>query len=106
MTRNDFYTHVANGNLTEEVRSYAQTQVNKYLEETSAKEAENAKYIEALLAYLKTQSEPVRAAEIAEALDCTTSKATSLCKKLVENSVLTRESAVYNKRSIYVYKLA
>lgn len=106
MTKNEFYTNVANGNLTDETRAYAQNEIDKFAEAEAEKNAKNATLIEAILAYLKTCSEAVRAHEIAEAVDISTSKVTSLCKKLTADGTLVRDSIVFDKRSVYVYKLA
>lgn len=106
MTRNDFMKNVAQNNITEEVIAYAQTEYAKVAEDEERKNAENATLVAAITEYLSAQTELKRASEIAEAVDCTTSKASNLCKKMAENGTLVRESVVFDKRSVYAYKIS
>lgn len=105
MTKNEFFTNVANENLTPETLAYARAEVEKVAKQNAVKAEENAIVANAICEFLATQNEPVKAGLIAEAIDSTTSKVTSVCKGLVAEGRISRDSAVIDKRSVYVYAL-
>lgn len=103
MTNREFYTAVANGNITEEVIAHASTAITKLdaaLEKRknapNKKDAENAPILEAITNALTT--EPVVAADIAAMVGISVQKASSLLRKLVASGVATVTEVKVPKR--------
>ena len=89
MTRLEFFTNVANGTLTDEVKAYAAEQATK-LGTPTPQQIENAALKENIAAFLKTKSEPVIGAEIAKEFEISSSKATGLCGSMVKDGILVK----------------
>ena len=94
MTNREFYTMVANGTLTEEVITKANEEIVK-LDERNAKRAskpskkslENEPIKAKIVEFLADGSH--LASEIASGCEISTSKASALCRQLVESGSLT-----------------
>lgn len=94
MTNREFYTMVANGTLTEEVIAKANEEIVK-LDERNAKRAskpskkslENEPIKAKIVEFLADGSH--LASEIASGCEISTSKASALCRQLVESGSLT-----------------
>ena len=94
MTNREFYTMVANGTLTEEVITKANEEIAK-LDERNAKRAskpskkslENEPIKAKIVEFLADGSH--LASEIASGCEISTSKASALCRQLVESGSLT-----------------
>ena len=94
MTNREFYTMVANGTLTEEVIAKANEEIVK-LDERNAKRAskpskkslENEPIKAKIVEFLASGSH--LASEIASGCEISTSKASALCRQLVESGSLT-----------------
>lgn len=86
MTNKEFYTAVSNNNITEDVIAHATEALRKMEEATTArataKNAEDAPLVEAVVALLTNAPRVYTAAEIAAQVGVHTSKATNLCKKI------------------------
>lgn len=89
MTRVEFFTAVANAQITDEVKAYAAEQATK-LATPTPKQVENASLKEEIVKYLSEQSEPVIGAEIAKQFELSTSKVTGLCGVLVKDGILAK----------------
>lgn len=105
MTNREFFTAVANGNVTEEVIAHASAAISKLdaaLEKRkntpSKKDVENAPILEAITNALTT--EPVVAADIATAVGISTQKASSLLRKLVASGVATVTEVKVPKKGV------
>ena len=94
MTNREFFTMVANGTLTEEVITKANEEIAK-LDERNAKRAskpskkslENEPIKAKIVEFLASGSH--LASEIASGCEISTSKASALCRQLVESGSLT-----------------
>ena len=94
MTNREFYTMVANGTLTEEVIAKANEEITK-LDARNAKRAstpskkslENEPIKAKIVEFLASGSH--LASEIASGCEISTSKASALCRQLVESGSLT-----------------
>ena len=92
MTNREFYTNIANGNITEAEKEFALAAIAK-MDETnekrknkpSKKAEENAPVIEALTNALT--NDPQTAADLAAAVGISTQKASSLLRQIVANGV-------------------
>ena len=116
MTNREFYTNIANGNITEAEKEFALAAIAKMDEtnekrknKTSPKEkekaAENAKFDELVLGVLT--NEPQIEADIATALGVTGPKARASLKRLVETNVIIKsEVKVPKKGVVKAYALA
>lgn len=89
MTQKDFFTAVANGNITDEVKAYATERAEK-LSAPTPKQVENAALSANIAEFLATQTEPIIGAEIAKHFEVSTSKVTGLCGVMVKNGQLTK----------------
>ena len=89
MTRVEFFTAVANAQITDEVKAYAAEQATKLATPTS-KQIENASIKEEIVKFLSEQTEPVIGADIAKQFEISTSKVTGLCGVLVKDGVLAK----------------
>ena len=112
MTNREFYTMVANGTLTEEVIAKANEEIVK-LDERNAKRAskpskkslENEPIKAKIVEFLADGSH--LASEIAQGCEISTSKASALCRQLVEVGTLTVEDVkVKGKGTQKSYSLA
>ena len=116
MTNREFFTNIANGNITEAEKEFALAAIAKMDEtnekrknKTSPKEkekaAENAKFDELVLGVLT--NEPQIEADIATALGVTGPKARASLKRLVETNVIIKsEVKVPKKGVVKAYALA
>lgn len=89
MTRVEFFTAVANAQITDEVKAYAAEQAEK-LAAPTPKQIENTSLKEEIVKFLSEQTEPVIGAEIAKQFKISTSKVTGLCGVLVKDGILTK----------------
>lgn len=89
MTRVEFFTAVANAQITDEVKAYAAEQATK-LAAPTPKQIENASLKEEIVKFLGEQTEPVIGADIAKQFEISTSKVTGLCGVLVKDGILTK----------------
>ena len=109
MTKNEFYTAVINGNITEEVKEKA-AELREALTKVSAKEMEKRSANSSMLAKIVSEiltDQPMTAAEIAEAVEATPQKISSLMSRAPEGmfEVMEVKNAKGNKvKGFYVPK--
>lgn len=111
MTNREFYTAVANGNITEEVVAHATSAIEKLdaalanrKNKPNKKALENAPIVESILGVLTT--EPATAATVAEAVGISTQKASALLRQIVANgNAVASEVKVPNKGTCKAYAL-
>ena len=89
MTRVEFFTAVANAQITDEVKAYAAEQATK-LSTPTAKQVENAALKGDILKFLATKEDAVIGAEIAKEFGISTSKTTGLCGSMVKDGTLAK----------------
>lgn len=114
MTTREFLTVVKeNANLSDEIRTYAAESIEKMDARNATRVAkvaekhatENAPLFEQVLTALA--GGPLCAADIGKATGLSTSKASALCRKLVENgTVASADEKVKGGRTHKVYSLA
>lgn len=103
MTNREFLTMVSNGTINEEVKTHAVEQLKKMDERNSKRSSKPTK--------AQKENEPIKAAileklpadgmvasEIAELVDITTAKASSLCGQLVKDGLLRMEDVKIPKK--------
>ena len=104
MTRVEFFTNVANGNITEEVKAYATEQATK-LGTPTAKQVENASFKEEIVKFL-TGKEPMIGSEIAAHFEVSTSKITGLCGSMVKDGTLVKSKVATENGERVAYAIA
>ena len=90
MTKREFLTMVANGEFNEEVKAFAEEEIvkldaanEKRREQSSKKRAENQPLLDKIYDEI-LGNEPVTASEVAEVIETSTQKASSLLRTLVQ----------------------
>lgn len=116
MTNREFLTAIANSTLSDELTAFASEQITKLNARNEARKSSskpsktaiaNEPIKAAILDFLTAQSEPVIAATIAEGVDITTAKASSLLRQLVECGKVTKsEIKVPKKGKTSAYAIA
>lgn len=103
MTRREFLRAVADNNITEEIREYALTAIDKMDEQNSKRkdkptkaQVENAALIDKMVEMFAGQSK-LFAHTIAEKMNITTSKASALCRMAAKDGRVTVTDEVDNK---------
>lgn len=104
MTNREFFVAVSKGMLTEEVMAHATSAIAK-MDEANAKRASTPSKtalanepIKVAIKGLLTQNGAMVASAIAEALNISTSKASALCRQMVDADVLTVSDVKIPKR--------
>lgn len=104
MTNREFFVAVSKGMLTEEVMAHATSAIAKMDEanakraSTSSKTAVANEPIKIAIKGLLTQNGAMVASAIAESLNISTSKASALCRQMVDADVLTVSDVKIPKR--------
>lgn len=118
MTNREFLTAVANSSLSDELTTYAAEQIAKLdmrnaarKEKQSSKPSktaiENEPIKASIMEFLSTQSEPMIAADIAENVNITTAKASSLLRQLVnDGKVVKSEVKIPKKGKVNGYSIS
>lgn len=114
MTQRDFYNAVIKANVNAELTEYATTQIEKLDARNekrktteTPKQKENNEIKDKIIAILTEATEPKLASEIAEAVGISLQKASSLCRKLVdEDKAVAGEKKVKGKGNLKTYALA
>lgn len=101
MTQNEFFRAVAENNITEDVIAFAKAKYDK-VAETIAKKSEKDRLVtEGILKTLGNNDKPMTASEIAEKVDASTQKVSTILKTLREKGSV----AVVDNRTPYLYTL-
>lgn len=118
MTNREFLTAVANSSLSDELTTYAAEQITKLdmrnaarKEKQSSKPSktaiENEPIKASIMEFLSTQPEPMVAADIAENVNITTAKASSLLRQLVnDGKVVKSEVKIPKKGKVNGYSIS
>lgn len=109
MTQKEFYKMVADGQLTEEVRAYAQDKVDAEIEKSSAKAEANKAIIDALMANLSSTPQTVfdlTAKVEAECGSTTWQKVSTVLRGLVSEGKVEVGQMVSDRNVRNVYTLA
>ena len=115
MTNREFLTAVANSSLSDELTTYAAEQITKLdmrnaarKEKQSSKTAIKNEPIKAsIMEFLSTQPGPMVAADIAENVNITTAKASSLLRQLVnDGKVVKSEVKIPKKGKVNGYSIS
>lgn len=102
MTQNEFFKAVAENNITEDVIAFAKAKYDKVAETMAKKSKKDSLIIEGILKTLGNNGKPMTASEIAEKMDASTQKVSTILKTLRE-----KESViVVDNRTPYLYALA
>lgn len=118
MTNREFLTAIANSSLSDELTAYAAEQIIKLdmrnaarKEKQSSKPSktaiENEPIKASIMEFLSAQSEPMIAADIAENVNITTAKASSLLRQLVnDGKVIKSEVKIPKKGKVNGYSIS
>ena len=113
MTNREFYTAIINANVADDLKTYAQGEIDKLdarndkRKNTQTKaQKENEGVMTAIVETITANGSMV-ASEIGSALNISTQKASALCKLLVDGGKLTvADVKVKNKGTVKQYSLA
>ena len=110
MTKREMFEAIVNGNITEEVKVMAQSEIEKMdarnakrSSQPSTKQKENEPIKAEILTHI---GDGTTAKAIGEAMGISTQKASALCRQLVESGKLTATEEKVEKRKVKVYRLA
>lgn len=113
MTKREFLNAVINSEIAEDIKIYAIEEIQKMDARNDArkntmseKQIENETIKERIAEYLHTVDEPITAAAVAEALNITPGKASSLCSAMARDGVLTSEKVKGKSGKVNGYKIA
>jgi predicted HTH transcriptional regulator len=104
MTNFDFLKAVAEGNITDDVKAYAKEKYDKEAETRNAKKAEDEAIKNAILEALKGK-EHLTASELGEIAGTSTSKASYVCRTLVDNNELKSKDVLGKSGKVKGYYL-
>ena len=114
MTNREFYSAIANGTMSDEIKAFAEDAIAK-MDERNAKRSskpsktsiENAPIKESIIEFISNRNEFCIAGASAEALEISTSKASALCRQLVEaGKLLEKEVKVPKLGKRKAYRIA
>lgn len=105
MTNREFYNAIANGTMNDEIKTYAENAIVK-MDERNAKRSsqpsktaiENEPIKEKIMEFITQQNDFCIASTIAEALEISTQKVSSLCRQLVADRKLTEREVKIPKQ--------
>lgn len=118
MTNREFLTAIANSSLSDELTAYAAEQIVKLDTRNAARKKkqsskpsktaiENELIKASIMEFLRAQSEPMIAADIAENVKITTAKASSLLRQLVnDGKVVKSEVKIPKKGKVNGYSIS
>lgn len=101
MTQNEFFRAVAENNITEDVIAFAKAKYDKVAEIMAKKSEKDNLVTEEILKTLGNSNEPMTASKIAEKVDVSTQKVSTILKTLREKGSV----AVVDNRTPYLYAL-
>lgn len=101
LTQNEFFKAVAENNITEDVIAFAKAKYDKVAETMAKKSEKNSLVIEGIIKTLGNNGKPMTASEIAEKVDASTQKISTILKTLREKGNV----AVVDNRTPYLYAL-
>lgn len=102
LTQNEFFKAVAENNITEDVIAFAKAKYDKVAETMAQKSEKDSLVTEGILKTLGNNGEPMTASKIAEKVDASTQKVSTILKTLREKGSV----AVVDNRTPYLYALA
>nr|DAO16567.1 MAG TPA: helix-turn-helix domain protein [Caudoviricetes sp.] len=102
LTQNEFFKAVAENNITDEIIAFAKAKYDKVAETMAKKSEKDSLVTEGILKTLGNNGEPMTASKIAEKVDASTQKVSTILKTLREKGSV----AVVDNRTPYLYALA
>lgn len=110
MTKREMFEAIVNGNITEEVKAMAQSEIEKMDARNAKRSSQPSKRSienEPIKAEILTHiGDGMTAKAIGEKVGISTQKASALCRQLVESGKLTATEEKVEKRKVKVYRLA
>lgn len=105
MTNREFYNAIINGTMNEEVQDFAKEAIQKMDERNEKRSSkpsktsiENAPIKEKIIEFISNHNEFCIASTIAEALEVSTQKISSLCRQLVNDGKLIEQEVKIPKQ--------